>query len=131
MKTKIIEACHEGPDGKQTGNWGKFMLGRWTSDELCVPSVVDGRSAILGRGWGEEHIWVLDLQTGEGACFRHGGSARADLNKRRIWVCPLFEPFLGWLYKQDVSDFDALPSLVTFKFDEAEFAMAAARRPGR
>src|SRR6266702_1985984 len=54
------------------------------------------------------------LRTGEGAFFRvhRQGVASADLDKHQIWVCPMFEPFLNWLYKQDVSDLDQLPSLV-------------------
>ena len=58
------------------------------------------------------HLVVLDLQTGEGAIFMPGGLAAADLDKHGIWVCPLFEPFLAWLYKQDLSDLDALPAVV-------------------
>jgi hypothetical protein len=130
VKTKIIEACHVNKDGEQTGNWGKFFIGRFDAGEWATPSQISG-FAIGGRGWSEDHLFVMDLQTGEGALFRHGGFARADLNKHRIWVCPLFEPFLTWLYKQDVSDLDALPALITFDPAEAEFSMAGYRRPGR
>jgi len=82
------------------------------------------------RGWSHDHVWVLDLETGEGACFRPGGLAHADLNKHRIWVCPLFEPFLEWLYDQDLTDLTVLPDLVTLTLKEAPFSMFGYRRPG-
>jgi hypothetical protein len=41
---------------------------------------------------------MLDLQVGEGAIFRLGGLARADLSMDRAWMSPLFHDFLGWLY---------------------------------
>lgn len=50
----------------------------------------------------------MDLATGEGALFRHGGLASADLNRHKIWVCLLFEPFLQWLYQQPM---DRIPDL--------------------
>lgn len=130
MKTKIIEATN-GPQ-----NWGKFMLGRFT-DEWGYPSHVSlfgsnesarGIALLRAVGWTEEHLLVLDLQTGEGAIFRHGGLARADLDKHRIWVCPLFQPFLVWLYKQDLSDLDALPNHIDLP--DAPFALQGYRRPG-
>lgn len=133
MITKFVEACHE-HNGQQTGNWGKFMVGRFTYDDVLVKSQIDQRSLIFGRGWAiEQHLWVMDIQTGEGAIFRHGGHAKADLDKHKIWVCPLFEPFLTWLYKQPLMTLDgweALPTLVTFKLDEAEFQMSGYRRSG-
>src|SRR5262245_60038740 len=103
METKFIEATN-GPN-----NWGKFMLGRFTLDEWRIRSVIAGdvesRGLLGGRGWTSNHVLVLDLQTGEGAMFRPPGSVTADLNdKHQIWVCPLFEPFLEWLYKQDLTD---------------------------
>jgi hypothetical protein len=83
---------------------------------------------VRGRGWGDEHIWVLDLQTGEGATFRHGGMASADLNKHRIWVCPMFEPFLAWLYQQDLHELDALPAVINLP--DAPAAFHGYRRAG-
>src|SRR6266568_9619596 len=74
------------------------------------------------RGWTSDHLLVLDLQTGEGAIFRPGGSARADLNeKHQVWVCPLFEPFMEWLYKQDTPDLTALPDQVELDAPGAPF----------
>ena len=106
METKLIESSN-GPH-----NWGKFMVARFDKDEWKRRSeVAENDYSLLGQiGWGPEHIMVFDLQTGEGALFSPHGLAGADLEKHRIWVCPLFEPFLEWLYKQDLSDFDKLPS---------------------
>jgi len=126
MKTKIIEATQ---DLKTGFNWGKFLVGR--------PDEEWGRRSEIGRsslplltqcGWGYDHLWVLDLQTGEGAFFLHSGYAVADLNRHAIWVCPMFEPFLVWLYAQDVSDLDALPALV--ELPDAPTSMAGYRRTG-
>jgi hypothetical protein len=131
METIIIEASHEIEPGVYGGNWGKFMVARFTHEEMLVWSRIDQRSVIGGRGLDDRlHYLVLDLETKEGAIFRPGGLARADLQKHKIWVCPLFEPFLNWLYKQDLSDFSKLPTLVGFKFNEAGFDMAGYRRPG-
>lgn len=147
MKTKIIEASND-------FNWGKFLLGRmdeeWklrsglfdvarqvtddvlgdgSYDDMHAPNYArPGTRPLLAQlGWGPEHLWVLDLQTGEGAFFKPGGYAKNDLDKHAIWVCPLFEPFLGWLYQQDLSDLDALPACVTI---EARPALQGYRRPG-
>jgi len=51
---------------------------------------------------------VLDLDTGEGGLFRHGGLANEDLAKKQVCVGPLFEPFLAWLYKQPLEDVRSL-----------------------
>jgi hypothetical protein len=82
-------------------NWGKFAVGRFTLDEMCEPATVDGMAGaplIASQGWAPHHVWVLDLATGEGAMFDLMGLASADLQKHKIWVCPLYEPFLTWLY---------------------------------
>jgi len=124
VKTKLVEVTNS--VGDQHRNFGKFMLGVFDQDELKRTSVVDGYSLVWGRGWGPGHILVLDLQTGEGAIFKIGGSAKHDLDKHKVWVCPLFEPFLEWLYLQpdpmNVPDHVNLP--------EAEFAMSGYRRSG-
>jgi hypothetical protein len=138
MITKIIEATH-GPDG----NWGKFMLMRFDSEWAYqsqlptrnlhpIEAALFRASPLLSKvGWSHKHLIVFDLQTGEGAIFYPGGHASYDLNqKHKIWVCPMFEPFLNWLYKQDLSDLTALPSVVTFTHEEAEFAMSGYRRKG-
>ena len=80
-------------------NWGKFMIARFTDDEWRVKSKLDGFPLLSARGWTSRHIWVCDVQMGEGAFFAPPGSAKADLDKHAIWVCPMFPLFLGWLYE--------------------------------
>ena len=123
MNTHIIEVTNG-------FNWGKFLLSRF-DDEWFVRSQVEPResSVIGGRGWSKEHVFVMDLQTGEGAMFSPGGHASYDLNeKHKIWVCPMFEPFLNWLYEQDCSDIHALPTVVDLP--DAESSMYGHRRTG-
>lgn len=118
MQTVIIEALSTG------GNWGKFLVGRMTNEwehrstvsaerlGWVEPGSEEASRALpvmIYTGWSHDHVVVLDLQTGEGARFKPGGLASADLNKHKIWVCPLFEPFLAWLYRQDLRDLTALP----------------------
>jgi hypothetical protein len=131
MRTRIIEAVQS---LEHPGNWGKFLLGEpdteWLRESKADPA---GGWPLLGRiGWTAQHLWVLDLQTGEGAFFRPGGSARADLEKHRVWVCPLFEPFLEWLYDRYLEDprldIGSLPDVI--ELPGAEFAFAGYRRPG-
>lgn len=129
MITKFFEATqYTGKPGLH--NWGKFMVGRFEQEEYERRSEVDSPDSRLLSvcGWTEHHVWVMDLQTGEGAFFQPHGYAHADLQKHAIWVCPMFEPFLEWLYKQDLTDLDTLPALV--ELPEAEFALAGYRRPG-
>lgn len=106
MKTRFIEAT------SQEFNWGKFAVSYFTEDEWAIRSAVDQKLLLQGRGWSHRHVLVLDLQTGEGALFNLNplGLASSDLNKHKVWVCPLFEPFLQWLYAQP--DLDALPDVV-------------------
>jgi hypothetical protein len=122
MKTRIIEVTNNDQ------NWGKFMVMKpdteWGRRSKIDPDLQ--MSLLRYCGWGPEHVWVLDLQTGEGACFAPHGMASADLNKHKVWVCPMFEPFLAWLYQQDLSDLDALPELLNLP--DAPFAMSGYRR---
>lgn len=125
MVTKFIE-CTE-PTGF---NWGKFMLARFTLDEWHARSAVDKGHLIRQRGWSPDHTLVFDLQTGEGFLTPTNGLPRADLNKHQVWVCPMFEPFLVWLYKQPQPlDFDSLPSHVVLP-EGTPTAMSGYRRPG-
>lgn len=123
---KIIEVTND------QQNWGKFMLFRMGVQEWARKSTVEGHtrdSFLLNDiGWNPRAIWVLDLQTREGAAFSPGGLAKADLNKHKIWVCPMFEPFLEWLYKQDVSDLSKLPNAINLP--DAPFAYEGYRRSG-
>jgi hypothetical protein len=122
MKMRIIEAT------SNNFNWGRFCVARFDSEWTVRSSVEESVGVLLGCGADPKHVWVLDLVTREGACFKPGGLPIADLEKHRIWVCPLFEPFLEWLYKQDLSDLDTLPAVV--ELPNAENAMRGYRRPG-
>lgn len=124
MQTKFVEVTN-GPL-----NWGKFLLMRFDEEDLAYRSVVAGGGWLLALiGWNPKAIWVLDLQTCEGVAVKPGGLAAADLHKHRVWVCPMFEPFLDWLYKQPLPlDFGKIPPHVDLP--EAEFAMSGYRRPG-
>lgn len=126
MITKIIESTQ----GDGFTNHGKFMLMRFDADEWARLSTVGAPAPLLGGvcGWSPEHVWMLDLQTGEGACFRPGGYAAADLTKHSVWACPMFEPTLAALYKMDLSDITALPDKLVLP--DAPFAMQGYRRPG-
>jgi hypothetical protein len=123
MKTKIIEATNVEHGGI---NHGKFLVARF-DNEWSYQSAIDQRPLLRGRGWSPEHVLVLDLQTGEGAIFQPGGYAKADLDKRKIWVCPMFESFLAWLYTRDLRDLDQLPALIQL---DAESALYGYRREG-
>lgn len=128
MRTKLIEATQGAGSGF---NWGKFCIALFDA-EWGHPSAIDtgSRAPLLARcGWGREFLWVLDLQTGEGVYVQPSGSAHADLQKHRVWVCPMFEPFLQWLYAQkNPADLDSLPSLV--ELPDAPAAMYGYRRGG-
>lgn len=131
MRTKIIEAVQS---RGHPGNWGKFLVGEPDLEftrQSAVKSEFPG-SLLTSIGWTWEHLWVLDLQTGEGAFFKPGGLAAADLEKHAIWVCPLFCPFLEWLYERyreaGELDLDSLPDLV--ELPGAEFSFHGHRRPG-
>jgi hypothetical protein len=111
-------------------NWGKFMVG--VPDlEWAARSEIDPETPyplLQQIGWTPEHVWVFDLQTGEAALFRPGGHARADLERHRIWVCPLFEMFLTWLYRQNIEALHLLPRIVALP--DAQFSINGYRRLG-
>lgn len=128
MQLKFIEVTNG------QANWGKFALGTFTAEEWQQRAVIDGGSMIAGRGWTPRHVWVLDLQTGEGALLKPGGSAKYDLDKHAIWVCPMFEPMLEWLYDR-VGDAEDVAAAITALPDhvdlpDAPFALSGYRRPG-
>jgi hypothetical protein len=129
MKIKFIEAVNVDRFGG-TFNWGKFCLFQFDA-ELRHPSMLqldDPEEDAIQRkyplltliGYSHKNIIVFDLQTREGAAFIPAGYAEADLNAKKIWVCPMYEPFLTWLYTQDCSDINKLPSVVKLPF-EGEF----------
>lgn len=126
MQTKFIEATNLDAGGF---NWGKFMVCRFSEAEWAYRSAVSPERSLLSEvGWTKKHLFVCDLQTGEGGIFAPGGIAEADLHKHKIWVCPMFEPFLTWLYQQDLTDLDQLPALVQIK--SAASALYGYRRKG-
>ncbi len=136
MDTKFVEAGH-GPDG---GNWGKFLVGRYTEDELAEPAQFPGcegsRRLVNLGGPGRQDIWVLDLQTGEGARFPiefvRDVDVHHQLNKHRIWVCPLYEPFVAFLFgyigNHQRTWWDTLPR--TVEMPTAGIVVFGRRRPG-
>lgn len=127
MKTKFIEATQ---DAKKGFNWGKFLLMKFDSEWEYQSQIDIGRPLLRAIGWAPNQIWVLDLQTCEGVAVSPGGSAAYDLNHRhKIWCCPMYQPFLEWLYAQDLSDLDKLPGMVELPLVEGE--MAGYRRSGK
>jgi hypothetical protein len=137
MKTKIIQVTNNDL------NWGKFLVGEFDEREWDVPCAFPEGSTISmmrARGMHKDQYLVLDLETKEGAVFGLTGSSRADLNdKHRIWVCPMYEPFLEWLYASyrdylshigtNLDWLERLPASLDLK--DAEFAMAGYRRQGK
>lgn len=132
MKTYQFEATH----GQVPGNWGKFAVGVPDEEWDWTSGVDEGRPLLDACGWdrGVPMVWVFDIQTGESCFIRIGGSAHADLQRHRVWVCPLFEPWLEWLYDalRGHRDLNArlaeLPQVV--EFPDAGFAFAGYRRVG-
>jgi hypothetical protein len=145
MKTVFIEATDA-----TSFNWGKFMVGRMDADEWSRLSEMSkdwaaqkadeeekqfrarlARTPLLFQiGFDPKAVYVFDLQTCEGSFFSpsHPAGATYDLDKHDLWVCPMFEPFLQWLYSQDLSDLDKLPKLVNL--GEVPTAMRGYRRDG-
>jgi hypothetical protein len=148
VHTKFVEVTQGIKGGFNHGKMmvALFELREWmTHSEMDVKVEGKERSLLERCGWTPYHAMVFDLQTGEGALFLPGGSPSADLTKHRVWVCPLFEPFLEWLYEhvgafpRDLrSDsvgrlvspawFEGLPSLV--ELPDAPASMQGYRRPG-
>lgn len=128
MKTQIVEVTN-GPM-----NWGKFLVGTFDEEwqrTTALPGF-EGHATPLLRsiGWGPLNVLVFDLQTREGAIFypHPSRNAKDDLNMHPLWVCPMFEPFLEWLYRQpDVSRFPLPPHV---DLPDAPFAMHGYRRDG-
>lgn len=131
MRLTMVEAHND------RQNWAKFAVGVFEEEwgrRVRIPGDQYGGALLARCGWSREHIWVMDLQTGEGAMFLPGGDAAADLERHQVWVCPLYQPFLTWLYgfiaeRRGVADWLAeLPEVVDLP--EAPFAMRGYRRAG-
>jgi hypothetical protein len=134
LRTCIVEATN-GP------NWGKFLVGLFGGEEWSRQSVLSDSGVSLLTQIGHDAtvplVFVLDLQTSEGAVFTpptrldHTDAqwaelaricAANDLSKHQVWVCVLFAPFLAWLYTR--KSFDDLPARVAL---DAPFAMRGHR----
>jgi hypothetical protein len=120
-------------------NWGKFSVAFFDDEEWDRRSVLPaahGGRLLPALGWGrsprDEHAWVMDLQTGESMYVRLGGCAEYDLHgKHQIRVCPLFLPFLRWLYDQDTGRLAELSgTLVTLTEEQAPSSLSSRRSPG-
>lgn len=125
MKAHIVEVTND------EKNWGKLMVCVHDAAETSYRSQMSPSVVPLLRqiGYAGDEVWVLDLQTGEGARFRPGGLPAADLEAHRVWVCPMFEPFLGWLYaNQDLLRSWTLPAVLNLP--DAQFEFRGHRRPG-
>ena len=127
MQTHFIEATNG------VANYGKFMLARFDPGEWLRPSALpgyEGGSMLAQRGWTDRHLWVCDLETGEGGFFLPGpgASPAADLAKHGLWVCVIFDAFLAWLYRQDLTELAALPAYVDLPDAPADWR--GYRRPG-
>lgn len=126
MITQIVEVINKNQ------NWGKFLIGKFNRDEWDRTTKIGPPTSLpllVQRGWATYHRLVLDIETGEAVMVSPGGSAHADLNKHQIWVCPMFEPFLEWWYKEwPAVDVGTFPDVV--QLPDAEFQWAGYRRPG-
>ena len=131
MQTVTIEAT-QSIEGGQFCNHGKFLVGMFDEEWGAfshVPPLVNPIFLLSLTGWSRDHVLVLDLETGEGAIFRPTGFHAYDLDKKhRIWVCPIFAPFLEWLYQQFPFKLEDLPAVV--ELPEAEFEYSGHRREG-
>ncbi len=76
MQHKIVEATNG-------FNWGKFLVCRFDEADFTYTSLVSQSLLLTERGWARDQIWVLDLETREGAAFQPGGSPNADLKSIR------------------------------------------------
>ncbi len=140
MELKFVEAGH--PVDAQTGfggNWGKFAVGRWSNEELREKTKFpgcEGQYITSLRGHGMTHVWLFDLQTGEGARFHTNNpipvDVRSQLKDHQIWVCPMFEPFMVWLWHHmTVTGLDWWEHLPrTIELPDAPFDTAGYRRAG-
>jgi hypothetical protein len=127
-------------------NHGKFMLCQLEVKELAAHSALPGYEDKLffqlggSRKFNGRNFFVIDMQTGEGAAFSlrphsdtptgAAGAAKFELNKHKIWVCPMFEPFLCWLFAQDIAVGTDITKLPRYVHLDAEASMLGYRRSG-
>jgi hypothetical protein len=113
-------------------NWGKFLVSKFDENDHAQVSAIDHGPLIQRRGWTRQHLFVMDLQTGEGAMFLPGpgGSAMHDLERHRIWCCPMYQYFLERLYVTPAWwDVVSLPAIIKLG-PEVPSALAGYRRKG-
>jgi hypothetical protein len=132
MKTHFLEATNDDL------NWGKFLVCIYDDEEKSYKSQMCpdlfGRPLLVSTGRGRPSFWLLDLQTGEGAEFyppapKDAFTAKFDLDKHAVWVCPMYEPTLVWLYQNSHLVFGGgLPGKINLP--NAEFSFRGYRRPG-
>ncbi len=135
MDTKFVEAGHGGTE-ETCGNWGKFLIARYTAAELAEPTqfpMCEGEQVVDLHGTGRAHVWMLDLATGEGVRFPVGvRNARDALRRHQVWVCPMFGPMLDWLIVHiravNRTWWNDLPRVVYLP--DAPFDLVGSRGPG-
>lgn len=118
MIVKFIEAS----DGTAHG---KFMLARMDAELATrsgLPGYEDEPLMTVGgrRKFNSHSTLVVDLQTGRGAALALDPFSYTKLDEGgRMWVCPMFRPFLKWLCLQGLGmgagDITALPSYVEIR----------------
>lgn len=130
MRTRIVEVTNG------VANWGKFLVGEFDEEwnrQTALPLDPELKFDMpLLRQLGHSHQshLIFDLQTCEGVALplpHKSSDAHCDLDKHRVWVCPMFEPFLAWLYV-NFTTLDALPEHLDLP--DAEFSMSGYRRSG-
>jgi hypothetical protein len=116
LSAAFVEVSQD-PGGQHGGgNYGKFMVARFSDEAWSYAAAIGGGTLLRQEAWCPHHVLVLDVATGEGGLFPLVGIAQDDLKKRKIHVCPLFPPFLDWLYAEHRRtgrlDVTALPAVV-------------------
>lgn len=116
MDTRFIEAS-------TYINHGKFMVARFDHEERLATTALpgmEGQPLFMNSGGlrrlNPDRTLVVDLQTGEGAEFSLSGGrqeAKWALEQKhpRLWICPLFAPFLGWLFDFNIDGLVPLTDL--------------------
>lgn len=121
MISKIIEATNT-----NKFNFGKFNVSVYDAEERSRASIInEGFNLLRSIGKHPDDVMVADLQTSEALTFpayfrnyrggdpeRLAGEVHYYMGKHKIWVCPLYEPFVCWLFEQDLEDIRKLPPMV-------------------